>query len=90
VADGLAVLYGYDPKKPRYDDGNVAATIKAADQFAPQVFFQSGPASKADNWDSNDGTYPWFMKQTQIVAAKLGVRPNALQAVAWVNVGGGE
>lgn len=89
VQDGRALLFGYDPTKDRYDDANIEATIKAADQFAPQLFFQSGPASKADGWESDYGTYPWFVKQTQIAAERLGVSPIDLQAVVWVAMGGG-
>ena len=50
----------------------------------------SGPASKADNYKSNYGVYPWFVAQTQAAAERLGVSPNGLQAVAWYGVGGGE
>jgi hypothetical protein len=89
VQDGRALLFGYDPTKDRYDDANIDATVKAADQFAPQLFFQSGPASKADGWESDYGTYPWFVKQTQIAAERLGVSPIDLQAVVWVAMGGG-
>lgn len=90
VTDGRAEFYGYDPKKDRYDHANVVATIRAADTFSPQVFFQSGPQSGADNWDSKYGTYPWFVKQTQIVAQELGTTPNAVQAVIWYAIGGGQ
>lgn len=88
VKDGRAALYGYDPKKDRYDPANIKATILAADAKNPQGFFQAGPSSVADHF--NDGTYPWFVKQTQIAADRIGVSPNALQAVAWYAVGGGE
>lgn len=89
VSDGRAAARGYDPRKARYDPANLEATIDAADSMTPQTFFQGGPASKADNWKGSWGTYPWFVKQTQLAADQLGVSPNAVQAVAWYNVGGG-
>jgi hypothetical protein len=87
--DGRAEMYGYDPTKPVNHGDNLAKIKKAADDWAPQAFFQGGPASKADDWPSKNGTYPWFVKQTQIVADQLGVSPNGLQSVAWYAVGGG-
>jgi hypothetical protein len=30
-----------------------------------------------------------FVQQTQIVAERLGISPNALQAVVWYEIGGG-
>jgi hypothetical protein len=88
--DGRAAMYGYDPALDRYDPQNLNATIKAADSMTPQGFFQSGPSSVADGWKGNNGTYPWFVKQTQLAAEQLGVSPNDLQAVAWYTQGGGE
>jgi hypothetical protein len=88
--DGRAKLYGYDGRRDRYHEKNLAATKLAADSFNPQSFFQAGPSSVADDWPTKNGTYPWFVKQTQIVAKQLGVSPASVQSVAWYAVGGGQ
>lgn len=88
-SDGRAEMFGYDPSKPVSDKANQKAIFSAADNLTPQVFFQSGPGSVADKWPSSYGTYPWFVEQTQAVAARLGVSPSGLQAVSWTAVGGG-
>jgi len=87
-ADGRAVGNGYDPAKPFENPKNLAATIRATK--TPQDFFQGGPSSVKDGYRSSFGVYPWFVKQTQVAADKLGVSPNALQSVAWYAVGGGQ
>jgi len=87
VHDGRALARGYDPTQERYSPKNLAATIAAADSMSPQTFFQGAPSSVAEKF--KDGTYPWFVKQTQIVADRVGASPNAVQAVAWYAVGGG-
>jgi hypothetical protein len=86
--DGRADALGYDHSKPPTEAKNLAIIFKAT--VGPQDFFQSGPASKADKYDGKYGTYPWFVKQTQAAASKVGVAPSALQAVAWYAVGGGQ
>lgn len=87
VADGRAALYGYDPNKDRYDPDNRKALTKAI--LSPQGFFQSGPSSVGDGYRPSYGTYPWFVQQTQILARRLGISPNAPQAVVWYAIGGG-
>lgn len=87
VDDGRAAISGYNPELDRFDAKNVKATIKAVRES--QELFQAGPSSVADKWKGTYGTYPWFVKQTQVAAKRLGVSPVALQAIAWYAVGGG-
>lgn len=85
--DGRAAARGYDFSQAPATPKNIAAIKLAADGISPQVIFQGSPSSVAEKF--HDGTYPWFVKQTQLAADELGVTPNALQAVAWYAVGGG-
>jgi hypothetical protein len=85
--DGRAAMFGYDPSRAPTEAKNLKAIFKATKD--PQDFFQSGPAAVADHYDGSYGTYPWFVKQTQAAASKIGVAPSALQAVSWYAVGGG-
>jgi len=86
-ADGRAAARGYDFSQDMATPKNIGAIKLAADGMSPQTFFQGSPSSVAEKF--KDGTYPWFVKQTQIVAEREGVSPNAVQAVAWYAVGGG-